>query len=109
MTANRGLDVDFPNAIRERAKKFREAQVARRKSASGSTETTEKPGDKKQRSQDGLTTSPSSGVNDVQTQPGASPGTMTVPAPVDFSSLQKRSFPNQRTIEQSGTENLGEF
>lgn len=33
MTANRGLDVDFANVIRERAAEFRAAQVARREAA----------------------------------------------------------------------------
>ena len=105
MTANRGLDVDFPNAIKERAQEFRDAQVARRQ-ASQQPKKEDKP--KPQPSPDGLNVSPGSNVNAVNTQPGASPNTMT--APVPFASLQKgRTFPTQRTIEQSGTENLGEF
>lgn len=44
----------------------------------------------------------------AQQRPGAAPGTAT--APIPFAQLQKRKpFPNERIIEESGVENLGEF
>jgi hypothetical protein len=88
MSANNGLDVGFDEAIREDAKRVREAQVARREAAAAKakeqTEQTQTPPppvqfDPAKVPGAEITTSPSSGVNATGSVPGVSPGTMTVP------------------------------
>lgn len=85
MNANRGLDVDFPNAIKERAAEFRKAQVARREASRQPEQEGPKPTGSATFDANlmppgaDITTSPGSAVNQVQSQPGAAPGTMTVP------------------------------
>jgi hypothetical protein len=84
MSANNGLDVGFDEAIREDAKRVREAQVKRREAATGQTETQTPPPqtvqfDAAKVPGAEITTSPSSGVNATGSVPGVSPGTMTVP------------------------------
>jgi hypothetical protein len=89
MSANNGLDVGFDEAIREDAKRVREAQVARREAAAAKakeqTEQTQTPPppvqfDPAKVPGAAITTSPSSGVNATGSVPGVSPGTMTVPS-----------------------------
>lgn len=102
MTANRGLDVDFPNAIKERAKKFRDAQVARRQAAKKpEQQATQQPTGSADFDANlmppgaNITTSPGSAVNQVQSQPGAAPGTMTVPASPMFRPRTRGGVPQR--------------